>query len=212
MLKNYLLSGFCALAIAVPGIAGAQEDEIVGDGEKVRAAPEKSAAQIVRDHRALCITLATPWNGLVGVGPILSYYPDAHVGIDGGIGIGGTGVKYGLRLRYLFITKIVTPFVGAGFMSGGGTGDASVQMNSDNNPITIKLARTNFVQFLAGMDLITSGGFMFLGGLGYADCLNRNNVTVVDGVPTDVQNQAINLAYRGGLVIELDVGYAFRIK
>jgi hypothetical protein len=211
MTKKNLLNLVSACLLALPTLSLAEEPVEIGATENAKSSqPDQTSA--VRAHRKLALTLEIPWNGLVGIGPMLHFYPIPNLAIDGGIGLGGTGWKYGIRGRYLFTRGLVAPFVGAGFMSGSGTGDATVTLTTNNNTIKFKLASTSFVQVIGGIDIMTKGGFTFLGGLGYAICLNRDNVTVTQGIPTDVQKQAFDIAYRGGLVLSINLGYAFKIK
>jgi len=169
----------------------------------------------VRMTRSFGISLDMGWNGLVGFGPTIQYFVSPHVGIDGGIGLSATGIKLGARGRYLFLEKILTPFVGAGFNYGMGLGAAglAVLSNDDNgNVIEYYIKPSAFLQLTAGGDLLTRGGFFLLFNLGYSILLSEDNIVIVSGTPTAYQQQGLDGAHGSGIVIEVGIGLIFKNK
>jgi len=167
----------------------------------------------VRMTRSFGIGIDIGWNGLVGFGPVLQYYVSPHVGIDGGFGISSTGFKFGARGRYLFLEKIFTPFVGAGFNYGMGLGGAglAVLSNDDNgNVIDYSVKPSAFLQLTAGADLLTRGGFFLLFNLGYSILLSEDNVVIVSGTPTVNQQNGLDGFHGSGIVIEFGMGFIFK--
>jgi hypothetical protein len=165
-----------------------------------------------RFDRSLAVSGEVAWNGLAGLGPVVHYYPIAHLGFDAGIGMAGTGIKSGARARVVFGKGTKSGFLGFGFTSGSGSGSAAVTVTNEGNTIAFKLKRTNFLQFTGGLDVVAQKGFFFLGSVGWAHCMNRDNVVLVSGTPTDAQESAFDIAYRGGLVLGLDMGFAFKMR
>ncbi|MCF6171442.1 MAG: hypothetical protein L3J66_10735 [Bacteroidales bacterium] len=167
----------------------------------------------VRLTRSFGISMDMGWNGLVGFGPTIQYYVSPHVGIDGGIGLSATGLKFGARGRYLFLEKIFTPFAGAGFNYGMGLGGSglSVLTNDDNgNVIDYYVKPSAFLQLTAGGDLLTGGGFFLLFDMGYSILLSEDNIVIVSGTPTVNQQQGLKGLHGSGIVIEVGIGFVFK--
>ncbi|MCF6342962.1 MAG: hypothetical protein L3J31_09185 [Bacteroidales bacterium] len=167
----------------------------------------------VRLTRSFGISMDMGWNGLVGFGPTIQYYVSPHVGIDGGIGLSATGLKFGARGRYLFLEKIFTPFAGAGFNYGMGFGGSglSVLTNDDNgNVIDYYVKPSAFLQLTAGGDLLTGGGFFLLFDMGYSILLSEDNIVIVSGTPTVNQQQGLKGLHGSGIVIEVGIGFVFK--
>src|SRR6186713_1386462 len=82
---------------------------------KVPSEPDTRPLLPIRAQRRLALTGEIGWNGLAGFGPVLTYYPGPHFGLDLGLGFSLLGGKIGLRGRYNFLTSAWTPFLGLGF-------------------------------------------------------------------------------------------------
>jgi hypothetical protein len=65
------------------------------------------------------------------------------------------------------------------------------------------------LQTVLGFDFIHKHGFNMVGCVGYAHMLNKNNVVVLDGKLTHNERQAVDVLFKGGLVLSLAMGYAF---
>src|SRR6478735_5688709 len=68
----------------------------------------------VRTLRPWVVSAELGINSLSGVGANATYNFTPHVALDGGLGMGLSGAKAGLRGRYNFTTANLTPFVGVG--------------------------------------------------------------------------------------------------
>ena len=169
----------------------------------------------VRLTRSFGISMDMGWNALVGVGPTIQYFVSPHVGIDGGIGLSATGIKFGARGRYLFLESIFTPFVGAGFNYGMGLGAAGLAVLShddDGNVIDYYIKSSAFLQLTVGGDLVTRGGFFLLFDMGYSILLSEDNIVIVSGTPTVNQQQGLKGLYASGIVVEVGIGFIFKNK
>ena len=62
---------------------------------------------------------------------------------------------------------------------------------------------------MVGLDYTHRRGFTLLACLGYAHLLNDNNVRLIDGELTDDEEKGFDIAFKGGPVITLGLGYAF---
>jgi hypothetical protein len=185
-----------------------EDRDTVGRGAKVGLQNE------IRKYRNFGVSVEAAWNGLVGIGPMVSYYATPSIAIDGGVGLAGTGLKYGVRGRVLFSKGTVTPFAGVAFASGSGSGGQSVglQNTSTLDSVYFVLKTTNYLQFTGGIDVVAKGGFFLLGTLGYAACLSNNNVEIVKGIPDETTNKVFDLMYHGGMIIGFNIGYAIKTK
>ncbi len=172
------------------------------------------------------ILFETPWNGLVGLGILYTIRPVWPMAIDGGIGLSSMGLKYGIRGRYCFINKNLTPFFGLGYMqaSGADNVETSITTNYNTTTITYDLKPIGFIQITGGLDIVTSFGLTFVIATGWASPLNDGLRNVkYNGVPEsafrsyyDSDPQAVStfkstadLLYRGGLVLSFGIGYSF---
>ena len=164
----------------------------------------------VRDVRKVAVWLNMGWNGLVGFGPAISFYPVPKIAIDGGLGISGVGVKVSARGRYLFSVKNFTPFVGLGFQYGLGSG-ADVPMTdsfNNNKPFSVKVSNSPFIQVSGGFEYMAKRGFFTLFNIGYAILL-KDNYEITDGNPSPDELKVLDISYGSGIVLEGGIGYAF---
>lgn len=156
------------------------------------------------------------WNGLAGFGPILTYNAHPHFSADFGAGFSLLGGKLGVRGRYNFLKHAFTPFVGVGYNYATGFGefpatDPAHDPNAKPNaaPVTIESGPSHLIQTVAGIDFMHRRGFTMLGTLGWAWLLNQDNYRVLAGEPTPEEEQGFNIAFKGGLVLGVAIGYAF---
>ena len=168
----------------------------------------------VRMTRSFGISLDMGWNSLVGFGPTVQYFISPHVGIDAGVGLSGTGIKFGGRGRYLFLEKNFTPFVAMGVNHSLGGGDSVLELEDpDNgNRIYYKIKPSTFIPITVGGDVVTGGGFFIMFDLGYSILVSGDNVEIVNGTPTQLQNRVLDISYRSGLVIDIGIGFIFKNK
>jgi hypothetical protein len=169
----------------------------------------------IRARRKLALTGELGWNGLAGFGPILTYHAHPHVSIDAGAGFSLLGGKLGVRGRYNFLKDSFTPFVGAGFNYGSGFGQFTTNPADDPNgdpdrePVTIDHGPSYLIQTVVGFDFVHRHGFTVVGTLGYAWLLNQDNYRVLAGKLTPDEEKGFNIAFKGGLVFGVAMGYAF---
>lgn len=169
----------------------------------------------IRARRKLALTGELGWNGLAGFGPILTYHAHPHVSIDAGAGFSLLGGKLGVRGRYNFLKDSFTPFVGVGFNYGSGFGQfktdpaADPHGDPDRDPVTIDHGPSYLIQTVVGFDFIHRHGFTVVGTLGYAWLLNQDNYKVLAGELTAEEEKGFNIAFKGGLVFGVAMGYAF---
>ncbi|HWA72581.1 MAG TPA: hypothetical protein VG937_09610 [Polyangiaceae bacterium] len=173
--------------------------------------PSTYRALPIRAERRLALTGELGWNGLAGVGPILTYHANPHLSFDLGVGLAAVGLKFGFRARANLLRGPLTPFVGVGFM--GATGWDSTPDVTDPNTkdkLNIKVRPSAFLQTVAGIDWTSPRGFTFIAAAGYATLLSRDNVQILTGEPTADEKRGLQIAFRSGLVISLAAGYSFK--
>lgn len=176
-----------------------------------RSRPNKPARPI-RAERRLALTGELGWNGLAGFGAVISYHADPHLTIDLGAGLAVVGGKLGLRTRYNFSERRVTPFVGLGVIGATGFDAPTRDLAAEdgNSELNIELKPSAFMQAVVGLDWTTIDGFTMVGALGYARMLTSDNVVIITGTPTDEERKAFDIVFRSGIVISLAMGYSFR--
>ena len=176
-----------------------------------RTQPQRERS--IREQRRLAVLGEIGWNGIAGFGPVIVFHVHPHVSFDLGAGLSLLGWKTGLRGRYNFTTREVTPFLGAGIIGAGGFGDNPIPINDDSSngdTVNIKVRPSAFLQAVGGVDWTSKSGFTLLGTGGYAFLISRDPVEIVSGTPTRDQQRAFDIAFRSGIVATVAVGYTFR--
>lgn len=169
----------------------------------------------IRAQRRLAITGELGWNGLAGFGAVLTYNAHPHVAFDLAGGFSLLGWKTGVRARYNILTGSMTPFVGVGFNATSGLGEFTSDPKDDPHadadavPFTLNVKASYLVQYTVGFDFLHKRGFNMVGALGYAHLLNDNNIELLEGKLTRDERRAVDVIFKGGLVISLSAGYAF---
>ncbi len=172
----------------------------------------------IRARRKLALLGEIGWNGLSGFGPMLTYHAHPHFSVDLGAGFSLLGGKLGARGRYNFLKAAFTPFLGVGYNYGSGFGqfrtDPSSDPNGDQNrePVTIDHGPSHLIQTVVGCDFIHRRGFTMLGTLGYSWLLNKDNYRVLAGELTADEKEGFDIAFKGGLVLGIAIGYAFETQ
>ena len=166
----------------------------------------------VRADRRIALLGELGWNGLAGFGAIVAYHANPHVTVELGAGLAVVGAKLGLRTRYNFTEKSVTPFVGLGFMAATGydapTRDLAAE---EGNPeLNIELKPSGWMQAVAGLDWTSRDGFTLIGAVGHAWLLTGDNIVIVTGEPTKEERKGIDIVFRSGIVLSIAIGYSFR--
>lgn len=177
----------------------------------VRRAAVERPLPPVRADRRLALLGELGWNGLAGVGAIVSYHAHPQLTFDLGVGLAAVGGKLGLRTRFNFLDGPVTPFLGLGFM--GATGfDAPTRdlAQNDDSDLNIELRPSAFLQAVAGIDWTSRSGFTLVGALGYAWLLTGDNVVIVTGEPNEDEQQGLDIVFGSSIVISIAIGYSFR--
>lgn len=169
----------------------------------------------IRAQRRLALTGELGWNGLAGFGAVLTYNAHPHLALDLAGGFSLLGWKTGVRGRYNILKSNMTPFVGIGFNATSGLGEFTSDPKDDPHaeadavPFTLDVKASYLVQYTVGFDFLHKRGFNMIGALGYAHLLNDNNLVLVDGKLTRDEKRAVDVIFKGGLVISLAAGYAF---
>jgi len=163
----------------------------------------------VREVRRAAITANIGWKSLTGIGVSYQQYVGKQMGVDLGLGLSLTGVKFGGRFRYLFMEKNFSPFVSAGFMYGMGLGDVEMEYITDGNSFSYRIGSSPFGQITGGIEYLSNGGFLIMANIGYAILLNDGNYEIIHGTPTAEELNVMNAMFGSGMVFEFSIGYAF---
>lgn len=179
--------------------------------KRVKPAPANRPALPIRAERRLVLVGELGWNGLAGFGAIVSLHATPHLTFDLGAGLALVGGKLGLRTRYNFSVRRVTPFIGVGIMGATGFEAPSRDIAAnDDSELNIELKPSAFLQTVAGIDWTSRDGFTLIGAVGYAFMLTPDNVVIITGEPTEDEKRGLDIAFRSGVVISIAIGYSFR--
>ena len=167
----------------------------------------------IRMTRSFGVSGNTGWNSLTGFGITIQNYFTPQIALDAGVGLSTLGVKFGGRVRYLFLTKNFSPFVSAGYIYGMGSNSNELELeDNDGNIIRFVVEPSNFIQLSGGIEHVSNGGFFIMTGIGYALLLNDNIILSSGSTPSDEMKSFINVLYGSGFVVEVSVGYIFGRK
>jgi len=167
----------------------------------------------IRMTRSFGVSGNTGWNSLTGFGITVQNYFTPQIALDAGVGLSTLGVKFGGRVRYLFLTKNFSPFVSAGYIYGMGSNSNELELeDTDGNIIRFVVEPSNFIQLSGGIEYVSNGGFFIMTGIGYALLLNDNILLTSGNPPSDEMNSFLNVLYGSGFVVEVSVGYIFGRK
>jgi len=191
-----------------------------------------------RVDRKVAITTESGLKTMAGTGINVSYYPIPKLAIDGGVGLGLQGAKFGARARYLFLDQAFSPILGLGFnMSPTEIGLDRLERFGVDNPqvfqvdhdfdettptvevlVDVKLNRSYYGQIVTGLDWVSPGGFVVAFNLGYRISLNRtidsvieyegDSFDIVDQYADRIINNVLPI-FGSGLSTSLHLGYAF---
>jgi len=167
----------------------------------------------IRMTRSFGVSGNIGWNSLTGFGITVQNYFTPQIALDAGVGLSTLGVKFGGRVRYLFLTKNFSPFVSAGYIYGMGSNSNELELeDNDGNIKRFVVEPSNFIQLNGGIEYVSNGGFFIMTGIGYALLLNDNILLTSGNPPSDEMIYFLNVLYGSGIVVEVSVGYIFGRK
>lgn len=166
----------------------------------------------IRRDRRLALLGEFGWNSLAGFGVNVSFHAHPRLSFDLGAGLGLVGGKLSLRARYNLLDDAVTPFLGAGVLTGSGFEAPTRDIAADdaNRELNIKLRPSTFLQTVVGIDWTRHNGFTLLGAIGYAWLLTEDPVEIITGVPTKEEEEAFGIIFRSSIVLSIAIGYSFQ--
>lgn len=191
------LLGAVAAVWPLPAFASLPAPQI--PGAEARAT---GASGIPRADRQWVFAGELGWNGLAGVGLLITLHVEPRFSLEAGLGVSAEGGKLGLRGRYNFSLEPGTPFVGLGFLYGAG---------NDNVPgdnYTVRIKPSPYLQAVIGYDYVWPGGFDLVIAGGYARLL-AHNLEVVSGNPDEAALSGQRIATGSGPVVSIALGQAF---
>ena len=164
----------------------------------------------IREQRKLALSGELGWNGLVGLGPVVTYYAVPRLGVDAGLGIGGMGYKLGGRARFVFLRGNWSPYLGAGIIYETGTLNRAQEIKDENGvPFKLQVTPMYFIQLVQGLERMGPEGFVFSLNVGYAARVGGGAITYPERTPSLAMRDALNLLVSSGLVFALGAGIAF---
>lgn len=183
--------------------------QVINAQEYVNLGVSKNTLSI-REVRQNAISGNIGWNSLTGVGVTYHNYLAKQMGVQLGVGLSSTGIKFGGRFSYLFLDKNFSPFVSGGFNYGMGFGDTELEYDYDGSRFSYTIGSSPFAQIAVGIERISNGGFLFSVNIGYAILLKESNYEITKGNPSNDELRGMDIALGSGFAIEVTLGYAFK--
>ena len=167
----------------------------------------------IRMTRSFGVSGNTGWNSLTGFGVTVQNYFTPQIALDAGVGLSTLGVKFGGRVRYLFLTKNFSPFVSTGYIYGMGSRSNELELeDTDGSIVRFVVEPSNFIQLSGGIEYVSNGGFFIMTGIGYALLLNDNILLTSGSSPSEEMRSLLKMLYGSGVAVEVSVGYIFGRK
>jgi hypothetical protein len=129
------------------------------------------------------------YNGLTGVGGLVSYDLSSRLALDAGVGASFAGPKAGIRARYSFPLTWLSPFVGVGFSMAAGTGADPVVMHQTFLPTVYKVTPSPYAQLVVGLANAWDNGLTLLVTAGWAQLLREKNLIWVAAPTIEYREQ-----------------------
>jgi hypothetical protein len=146
------------------------------------------------------------------IGPFATVYPNPWMAVDLGAGLSFSGLRPGVRTRFLFSQNKLAYFGGIGLKHGMGSGgrDVEVEDAETREKILIQTQGSTFVDLSLGMDYLRDDGLLFIANAGYSQSLSGNNYSVSNGyTATDRTARIFDTVYGSGLMLSFSLGKAY---
>ncbi len=122
-----------------------------------------------------------------------------------------SGLRPGVRARYLFTREKTAYYGGVGLKYGLGTGGQEVKIQDPDTKVDLYVTtdKSAFMDFMFGVDFLADNGFLVLANIGWSQLLTNNPYTITSGVASDQAKKAFNLEFGSGLMLSVSLGKAF---
>jgi hypothetical protein len=177
------------------------------------AAAAQTDSTDIRHQRKWAISAEIGMNSLSSlIGPFGTYYATPAVAVDFGAGLSSSGMRPGLRARYLFTSQDQTSFFGGlGLKYGIGSGGQDIKLKDPDtkNELKVQTNPTGFLDFMLGVEFLANNGFLLIANAGYSALLTNTPYEITDGVPSDKGKKTLDLLFGSGIMLSVSVGKAF---
>ncbi len=145
------------------------------------------------------------------VGPTFTYLALPRIALDAGMGISSSGLRPGVRARYLFSMEKTSFFGGIGFKYGFGSfgKEAKVEDPDTKKDLHLKTGQSAFADGMLGVDFTANNGFMVVGSAGWSQLLSNDPYTFTSGTPSDKAKKAYDTIFGSGILLSVSLGKAF---
>jgi hypothetical protein len=166
-----------------------------------------------RNQRKWAVSGEIGMNSLSSLlGPVVSYYAKPSLAVDLGVGLSSSGLRPGVRGRYLFTPNDKTSFFGGlGFKYGLGSGDQEAKVKDADTQVEMKLKTnpTAFLDLMLGFEFLANNGFLVIANAGYSQLLTDDPYEMTDGTPSEKGKNVLDLVFGSGIMLSASVGKAF---
>lgn len=176
------------------------------------AAAEDSAAD-ARHPRRWAISGETGINSLSSlVGPVFTYWARPALPLEFGVGLSSSGLRPGLRARYLFTPGDRTSFFGgAGLKFGVGSGgeDFEIEDPDTKEKLRAKTHPSAFADLMLGSEFLAGNGFLVVFNVGYSLLLGGDPYEFTSGSPSKQAKKVFDAVFGSGPMLSVSLGKAF---
>jgi hypothetical protein len=156
----------------------------------------------VRKPRNAAVSLEIGMNSLASMAGVTgTFFVQPRVAVDVGLGVlSTTGIRPGVRARYLFSDAKFSGFGYGGFKYGLGTGGSSIEIEDQETGETfeVEIDPSPFIDLGLGVDYLAHNGFYFIGTIGWSVLMGGKNYEWTQGVPRDEFDKGMALVLGSG--------------
>ena len=214
------LSLLCIVLLATPADPAAAPVVRPPTPQEVQQAQQAAAAAALSPHELLPETDLEPlrvrfpaytavgwgWNNMAGLGVQGGYQFTAKLAADAGVGIALAGMSTGAQLRLQFLDDALSPFIAAGLHLHI---PSDTEFQDEQGTFTADAHPAGFADLSIGGSYVRNDGLMAAIAVGYSQILTPRPYVVLGGTPTELGRQALQIAYGGGIMFNVVIGYAY---
>ena len=178
-----------------------------------QAADSTEAAEDARQPRRWAVSGEIGLNSLASlIGPVFTFWAKPAFAVDLGAGLSSSGLRPGVRARYLFTARDKTSFFGGvGFKTGLGSNGQEFKVEDPETKADLRLITnvTYFADAQLGTEFLAGNGFLVIGNVGYSVLLSADPYEVASGSPSKKATKALDAAFGSGPMLSVSLGKAF---
>jgi hypothetical protein len=203
-----------ALALAVfAAAASAQSDSTHTAPVPADASNAQRDDSETRHNRVWAVSAEVGINSLSSlIGPVFTVYARPQLALDLGAGLSTSGLRPGIRARYLFTPRDQASFFGGvGYKIGLGSGSTDVKVKDPDTKedLMVHTDPASFLDAMLGTEFLANNGFLVIANAGFSVLLGGKPYSVTQGAPSKKALKTFDTIFGSGIMLSVSLGKAF---